>query len=578
MRSLKQKLITLTVGTAILVLIAILSITIFSIYSYSSSLLKLNSDSIINDYDKNVRNQVENALSMLDAVYKYQKDNNLSDEEGKKLARRLLRDLKYDKYGYFWADDYDGICQVMPPNTAQEGKSRINMQDARGKYLIQEILKNGRQPEGGYTEYWFPKPGETEAKRKRSYSKAFEPYKWVIGTGNYIDDIDEIIQKLKEENKIYLTRLVIIVISVAFLLSIISFIISLYFGNSIANPIIKASKVANKLAEGDLTQRLDKKYEQRDDEVGILITSINIASENLEKMFTTIATAMESLYYAIEQISQGNLNLSQRTTEQASSLEEIASTIEEATATLVQNADNAKHANDTARASYDFAQKGGDLVNSAVASIYEISQFSKKIAEITSVINEIAFQTNLLALNAAVEAARAGEQGRGFAVVAGEVRNLAQRAGAAAKEIDNLIKESLEKIESGTEQANHSGEAIKEIVHSIKNVTELISEIVAAIDEQKSGMEQVNTAVMELDSMTQQNAALVEETASASEEMSSQAMELMNLIKNFKISTEIQGDHKQLIRSSALLKKDIKNDVKINSQKKSDLDDDYDVF
>jgi len=551
MKSLRLKVIMLTLGTGLGVLILIIGISIFSINQYSRQLLEMNKNAIFNDYDKNVRNQVENVISLLESVRKHQIVNNLNDEQGKNLARELVRGLKYNATGYFWIDNFEGINACNPPDPSIEGKSRIDMKDVNGKFLIKEIIQNGRLPEGGFTDYWFPKPGETKADRKRSYSKSFEPYRWVAGTGNYVDDIDKVVAALEEENRAYIRTLLFTVIAIGAGISIIIVILSIFFGNSIARPVIETARVANRLADGDLTSRIDPKFAERKDEVGTLVTSINTANEKLEQMITSIISAMQNLYYATEQISAGNQNLSQRTTEQASSLEEIASTIEETTATITQNTDNARHANKTSIASYEFAEKGGELVNSAVSSINEISESSKKIGEIISVINEIAFQTNLLALNAAVEAARAGEQGRGFAVVAGEVRNLAQRSGTAAKQIGELIRESIEKIDKGTEEANNSGEAINEIIKSVKNVTQLISEITSASDEQKSGIDQINTAVMELDNMTQQNAALVEETASASEEMASQALELMNMTKVFKIDSAIETEDKQGIKSSS---------------------------
>lgn len=538
MKSLRLKVIMLTLGTGLGVLVVIISISIFAINRNSSQLLKLNEEIIFRDYDKNIKNQVENVVSLIESVRKYQLANNLSEAQGKILARELVRDLRYDKVNYFWIDDFDGINILLPPSPGGEGKSRINLKDVKGKEMVRELIANGRLPEGGYTEYWFPRPGEKGASRKRGYTKSFDAYKWVIGTGNYVDDMEKVVAEQKAANARYIKALLIIVLAVGAVISITIVIISVFFGNSLARPVIESAGVANKLAEGDLTYRIDSRYAKRQDEVGTLVASINAAIDKLDKMITSIVTAMQSLYQATDQINQGNQNLSQRTTEQASALEEIASTIEETTATITQNTDNARHANTTSIASYEFAEKGGELVNSAVLSINEISESSKKIGEIISVINEIAFQTNLLALNAAVEAARAGEQGRGFAVVAGEVRNLAQRSGAAAKQIGELIRESIKKIDNGTEQANRSGDAINEIINSVKNVTQLISEITAASDEQKSGIDQINTAVMELDNMTQQNAALVEETASASEEMASQAMELMEQMKMFKIDKD----------------------------------------
>jgi len=245
--------------------------------------------------------------------------------------------------------------------------------------------------------------------------------------------------------------------------------------------------------------------------------------------------AAENLTSAVDQISKGNMNLSQRTTEQASALEEIAATIEENTATVDRNAENSKDAQALTNEGAQKSAIGSDQAVIAIQSINEINDSSKKISEIITVINEIAFQTNLLALNAAVEAARAGDQGKGFAVVAGEVRNLAQRSGGAAKEIELLIKESVEKVEKGTQVVVQSGEFLKEIANAAKTTAHIISEIAAASDEQRQGMDQINRAIVELDSATQQNAALVEETASASEEMANQAQEMLALMSRFTI-------------------------------------------
>jgi len=261
--------------------------------------------------------------------------------------------------------------------------------------------------------------------------------------------------------------------------------------------------------------------------------------------------ASQNLVRAVEEIASGNENLSQRTSEQASSLEEIAATVEETNASTRQNAGNAKEANSLAENSSKLAVDGGRVVEQAVLSIGEINNSSKKISEIITMINEISFQTNLLALNAAVEAARAGEQGRGFAVVAGEVRNLAQRSAGAAKEIGTLIKDSIDKIDDGTDLVNKSGDALKEIIISAKQVKDIIAEIAASSDEQSRGIDQITTAVNEMDNMTQQNAALVEETAAASEEMSNQAQELLSMVQKFKIrdglTTAMQSSkHKEI--------------------------------
>ncbi|HET9390022.1 MAG TPA: methyl-accepting chemotaxis protein, partial [Steroidobacteraceae bacterium] len=236
-----------------------------------------------------------------------------------------------------------------------------------------------------------------------------------------------------------------------------------------------------------------------------------------------------------EEISAGNANLSQRTEEQSSSLEETASSMEEMTTTVKQNADNAGQANQLAIAARDQAEKGGTVVNQAVKAMADINDASKKIADIIGVIDDIAFQTNLLALNAAVEAARAGEQGRGFAVVASEVRSLAGRSATAAKEIKELIQDSVRKVEDGSVLVTQSGQTLEKIVSAVKKVSDIVAEIAAASREQSSGIEQVNRAVMQMDELTQQNAALVEQATAASQAMAEQVRGLNQMLERFRI-------------------------------------------
>lgn len=303
-------------------------------------------------------------------------------------------------------------------------------------------------------------------------------------------------------------------------------------GRSISNPVRQGLDFARKIEEGDFTGRIDLAQK---DELGMLANALNKAADKLEHMVSDIINSSNNLAQAVEQIASGNQNLSQRTSEQASALEEVAATVEEANSSINQNYENSLQASKMSDTSTEIAVSGGELVSEAVQSINEVNSSAKKISEITTVINEIAFQTNLLALNAAVEAARAGDQGRGFAVVAGEVRNLALRAGNAAKEIAQLINDTVAKVENGTEKTYKSGESLKEIIASVKKVALVVSEITAASNEQKQGVDQITTAITDLDSMTQHNAALVEETASASEEMANQAQELMALMSQFKI-------------------------------------------
>ncbi len=285
------------------------------------------------------------------------------------------------------------------------------------------------------------------------------------------------------------------------------------------------------LANGDLNRRIDRTYAGIFDR---LKTSANHAIEQLSIAVSQIRGATEAINTASKEIAQGNQDLSSRTEQQASALEETASSMEELTSTVRQNAENARQANQLASSASQIAVKGGETVGQVVATMGDIASSSKKINDIIGVIDGIAFQTNILALNAAVEAARAGEQGRGFAVVAAEVRNLAQRSAAAAKEIKSLITESVTKVDAGGTLVQEAGEHMVQIVSAVKRVNDIISEIAAASQEQSSGIEQVNQAVTSMDQGTQQNAALVEEAAAAAESLQEQARSLAEAVSVFR--------------------------------------------
>ncbi len=315
-----------------------------------------------------------------------------------------------------------------------------------------------------------------------------------------------------------------------------------WVGRKGAASLVAISAVAQQAADGDLSQRASVTTK---DELGQLGQAMNQMLDNIANVVGEVRQAAEHVSTASSEITQGNEDLSQRTSAQAGALEETSASMEEMTSTIKQNADNAKQANQLAVTAREVAEKGGAVTEKAVSAMDEINKSSKKIADIINVIDEIAFQTNLLALNAAVEAARAGEQGRGFAVVASEVRNLAQRSATAAKEIKTLINESVQKVGDGSDLVNQSGQTLEEIVNSVKRVTDIIAEISAASQEQASGIDQVNKAVMQMDQGTQQNAALVEEATSASQSMKQQAAALLDQVAFFKVSDQGSGQSRR---------------------------------
>ncbi|OYU46046.1 MAG: hypothetical protein CFE44_04240 [Burkholderiales bacterium PBB4] len=323
----------------------------------------------------------------------------------------------------------------------------------------------------------------------------------------------------------------------------------------VLSPLAEIGKALNDIAVGDadLTRRL---HRGSSDEFNAVTDGFNTFIGRLQKIIEQVSSGIGTISHASDEIASGNMDLSARTESQASSLEETAASMEEMTGTVKQNAENAQMANRMVQSAAEVASKGGAVVSQVVTTMGSINQSSRKIVDIISVIDGIAFQTNILALNAAVEAARAGEQGRGFAVVASEVRSLAGRsaaaAAAAAKEIKNLIDESVRNVDIGTKLLDEAGATMNDIVDSVSKVTGIMAEIQSASDEQTLGISQINEAVRQTDNTTQQNAALVEEAAAAEGSMQSQAVELSAAVSVFKLGHTNHTRHAPAGRSLAL--------------------------
>ncbi|MEN4928139.1 methyl-accepting chemotaxis protein [Erwinia billingiae] len=330
------------------------------------------------------------------------------------------------------------------------------------------------------------------------------------------------------------TRLGFIMMAAAFaaalLLTLATFI---FLRRVVITPLRQAVERIEHISRGDLTAPLQNWGRS---EIGTLGSNLQNMQQSLVKTVGTVREGAVAIYQGSSEISAGNTDLSSRTEQQAAALEQTAASMEQLTATVKQNAENAHHASQLASDASGKASQGGEIVSGVISTMNNISTSSKKIAEITTVINSIAFQTNILALNAAVEAARAGEQGRGFAVVASEVRNLAQRSAGAAKEIEGLISESVELIGKGSSQVSHAGDTMTDIVGAVRRVTDIMAEIAAASDEQSRGIQQVSLAVTEMDNVTQQNASLVEEASAAASSLEEQASRLTQAVAAFHLS------------------------------------------
>ncbi|WP_442597175.1 methyl-accepting chemotaxis protein [Parapusillimonas sp. JC17] len=353
------------------------------------------------------------------------------------------------------------------------------------------------------------------------------------GIEAFVDHVDRVQAGFyNEAEKSFHTAIIAIggAVVMGFLLMILMRIV---FGRMVVRRLVEAGTHFDRIANGDLTQRVDM---QSRNEIGVLYDALRRMQESLTRTVSVVRDGVEEINLGSREIFVGNTDLSSRTEQQAAALQETAASMEELASTVRQNTDNATEADSLAKSASEVALRGGKAVSEVVETMQEISTSSGKMAEIVGVIDGIAFQTNILALNAAVEAARAGEQGKGFAVVAGEVRSLAQRSAQAAKEIKVLIEESQRKVQAGAKQASDAGEIMREVVGSVQGVTTIMGEISSASHEQSEGIDQVNRAVTEMDGVVQQNASLVEEAAAAAGSLQEQAKRLADAVSVFKIN------------------------------------------
>ncbi|MDB0573587.1 methyl-accepting chemotaxis protein [Ralstonia solanacearum] len=448
----------------------------------------------------------------------------LTKEEAQKQALERFRALRYDKDGYFTITRSDNVVVMHPIKPEFIGKDQSGFKDAQGNSVYVNLTGAARQPNGGFTSYVWPHVGGTELVPKTAYALRYEPWDWVFSTGAYMDDINAAFMTSLYES----AGLLLLAGTVLVLLAGVA---NRGLQRALGGDPSYAAEVANRIAGGDLSVEITTRPDDRDS----LLYAMGRMRGALVQTIGRIRGASETIGTATREIASGNLDLSSRTEQQASSLEETASAMEELMSTVQQNADNANQANQLAVSASDVAVRGGDVVSRVVETMGSINASSRKIVDIIGVIDGIAFQTNILALNAAVEAARAGEQGRGFAVVAGEVRSLAQRSAAAAKEIKALIDDSVTNVDAGSTLVEEAGTTMREIVASVRRVTDIVGEITAASQEQRSGIEEVSHAVTQLDDATQQNAALVEQAAAAAQSLQEQADSLTQVVAQFRL-------------------------------------------
>jgi methyl-accepting chemotaxis protein len=513
------KLFSMTVSKKLWLLVsgAVLGIVILTV------IFLLSERSLIMSEKKDaVRSEIETAHALIAHYQDLAAKGTLPEEEAQHRALDAVRAMRFGDGNYFFIFNTQLRMLMQPIKPELEGTDLNGNTDPTGKHLFVEIANVVKADGAGYVPYMWPKPGLQEPVPKISYSKGFAPWGWIIGTGVYVDAI----------NTVFWERLTNFSLG-ALVLSGILVAVSMVIARSITRPLNQAVQIAKTVAAGDLTSHIA--LQQSSDETGQLLQALREMNESLVRIVGEVRNGADTIATATREIATGNMDLSARTESQAGALEETASSMEELTSTVKQNADNARQANQLAQTASLVAVEGGSVVTQVVETMGSINDSSRKIVDIIAVIDSISFQTNILALNAAVEAARAGEQGRGFAVVAAEVRTLAQRSAAAAKEIKLLIDSSVQQVEQGSRLVDQAGSTMTQVVDSIKRVTDIMSEITAASQEQSAGIEQVNRAIIEMDDVTQQNAALVEEAAAAASSLQDQAGNLTQVVSVFKL-------------------------------------------
>ena len=473
-------------------------------------------------------NLVEAAQGVVNGYYALSQSGRMSEPDAQREALARLATMRYGESGYLFVMDSKPVVLMHPTLPQMNGKPVGDFKDPDGKLLYVAIVDAAKASGRGFAEYRGRLPHSETAVPKISYVVRFAPWDWNITSGVFIRDID---------TTYYDTLLghLAVVLVIGAVISLAMIVIIRNVRASLGGEPEHAAQLASGIAKGDLTQVVAL----RPHDSTSMMSAMSQMQGRLQRTIAEIRRSAESIASATRQIAAGNGDLSQRTEQQAASLQETAASMEQLTATVKQNADNARQASGLANSASDIATKGNDVVSRVIGTMGEINESSHKISEIIGVIEGIAFQTNILALNAAVEAARAGEQGRGFAVVAGEVRSLAQRSATAAKEIKQLIGDSVERVNNGSTLVGQAGTTMGEILQAVRRVTDIMGEIAAASEEQSSGISQVGRAVTQMDEVTQQNAALVEEAAAAAASLQDQAARLRETVSAFRVDEHV---------------------------------------
>ena len=526
-------------------------------------------------YETEIKSQVEAVIAILQAEYDKVQSGILTENEAKNEAKEIIRSMRYreDGSGYFWIDDTDYNRVMHPILTDQEGSNRLELKDQNGVFIVKEIMKTVQQEEaGGFNEFYFTKADGVTVAPKLAYSGLFEPWNWVVSTGNYIDDLQKEMEQTKIGMEKNYKKFIFILLIIETIVLVVMIVVSHRFGNWLCNPIIKLAGVAEVVADGKIDVGLIRTNTSNEiamlqnsfcdmiDNFSLQAKAINqVADGNLcvdieakssedvvgnalvklihdnNQMLLKVQNTAGEIQTGSSQIAAASQSLAQGSTQQASALEQISTSVTDIADKSKLNADRVDEVTRIVEEAESSLVDGNEKMHEMVIAMGEISDASVNIQKVIKVINDIAFNTNILALNAAVEASRAGEQGKGFEVVAEEVRSLAAHASEASNQIADLISDTIKKVSRGAELTQDTQEALQVISSSIEQIMELSKDVSTVSREQAEMVSQIDKALNQVSSVISTNSAASEECAASSDELSNHAGELTEQLHRFRL-------------------------------------------
>ena len=594
LQTMRTQFLGMMIGASLITMICIGALFLVEMMEEADEQIEEVRVTLTADVEREIKIQTETAVSLIDEIYKRQQAGLLTEAQAKQEAAALVRDLRYDDgAGYFWIDTYDGVNVVLLGRKETEGKSRINATDPTGKQFIKEMIENGKKSGGGYTDLMFAKPNQTEPLPKRNYTLAFAPYQWVVGTGVWIDYIDNRMADMREKANAQLQSSIMTMVIVMVVLQIVIIALAVVFSNRMVTPIRKVTEVLEVLGTGDF-RRSDKTNSldtHRPDEIGTMARAVQKLQENVQEMVQKVVNSAEQVAaaseeltasadqstIAINQVADSIVNVAGACNEQFTEVENASSQAERLKVHMDNFTDTLSASSSRIEEATNAAEHGGKSVENAVEQMKKIEasvstsagviallgEESEKIGKIVDAISNIAEQTNLLALNAAIEAARAGEHGRGFAVVADEVRKLAEQSQVSAREISDLIGSIQEKaqdavvsmqdgvanVKHGTDAVDGAGKTFGEIMHTVSEVQkasnkmeEIVANLVNSTDVITGSVENINVKSREVaresetvSAASEEQTATMHEIADASRSLAEMAQQMQEVIGRFKI-------------------------------------------